>query len=111
MHFEDILNSTALIREFVADLGFEQYQRDIKTKSAIERQFQILTEAASRLGDEAEILCPGPDWKALRGFGNVLRHAYEQIEDHILWDAIHVKIPSLDAAVTRALAKLPPREE
>lgn len=61
MHFQDILESIALIDQFLMGLEFEEYENDLKTKSAVERQLQIITEAAYRLGDEAEILCPGPD--------------------------------------------------
>jgi len=72
-HFEDILQSIDHIDEFLAGIGFEGYREDRKTRSAVERELQIITEAAIRLGDEAETLCPGPDWKGFRGMGNILR--------------------------------------
>ncbi|WP_162536864.1 HepT-like ribonuclease domain-containing protein [Granulicella sp. WH15] len=107
-HFQDILDSIALIRSFAADLSLEEYRLDIKTKSAVERQLQIMTEAARRLGDDAELLCPGPDWRAIRDLGNVLRHAYHSIDDGIIWDAIHDQLPALEATVAQALAALNP---
>jgi hypothetical protein len=42
---------------------------------------QIMTEAAIRLGGEAERIAPGPDWEGFRGMGNLLRHAYHRIDD------------------------------
>jgi uncharacterized protein with HEPN domain len=84
MHFQDILGSIALIDLFLEGLEFEAYENDLKTKSAVERQLQIITEAAYRLGDEAEILCPGPDWKGFMGMGNVLRHGYHKVDDRIV---------------------------
>lgn len=74
-HFRDILEAINHIETFVADMDLEVYKADFKTKSAVERQMQIITEAAVRLGDDAERLVPSPDWKGLRGMGNVLRHA------------------------------------
>jgi uncharacterized protein with HEPN domain len=71
-HFEDILQSIDHIDAFLAGIDFEGYQgyrEDRKTRSAVERELQIITEAAIRLGDEAETLCPGPDWKGIRGYG------------------------------------------
>ena len=49
-----------LIEAFLADMDFHVYQTDLKTKSAVERQLQIIAEAAKRLGDDAETLSPGP---------------------------------------------------
>ena len=102
-HFRDILESIKLIDEFVEDMAFEKYCDDIKTKSAVERQMQIIAEAAYRLSDEAQILCPGPDWKGFRGMGNILRHQYHLVNDKIVWDTVKDDLPSLKAAVQRAL--------
>jgi uncharacterized protein with HEPN domain len=70
-HLLDILEAINHIETFVAEMDLESYKADSKTKSAVERQMQIITEAAVRLGDDAERLVPGPDWKGLRGMGNV----------------------------------------
>lgn len=75
----------------------------MKTKSAVERQLQILTEAAYRLGDEADLVCPGPDWKGYMGMGNLLRHSYHRIDDQIIWDTVKLELPGLKEAVSRAL--------
>jgi uncharacterized protein with HEPN domain len=105
-HFHDILQAINLIQEFVGTLSFEAYEADFKTRSAVERQFQILSEAAYRLGSEAEALCPGPDWTGLRGMGNVLRHAYHRVNDEAIWKAANLELPSLREAITRTLAVL-----
>ncbi len=49
-HLRDILEAIDLIELFLRDMTFESYQTDLKTKSAVERQIQIMTEAAIRLG-------------------------------------------------------------
>ena len=69
-------------------MDFDAYTMDMKTKSAVERQLQIITEAAKRLGDDAETLCPGPDWKGFRGMGDILRHAYHRIDDRTVWNTV-----------------------
>jgi uncharacterized protein with HEPN domain len=51
-------------------MTFESYQTDLRTKSAVERQMQIMTEAAIRPGGDAERIAPGPDWEGFRGMGN-----------------------------------------
>ena len=102
-HFQDILDSIALIDLFLKDLDLEGYKGDLKTKSAVERQLQIITEAAYRLGDEADVLCPGPNWKGFMGMGNILRHAYHKVDDEIVWNTVKTDLPTLRQAVSRVL--------
>ncbi|MFZ0314283.1 MAG: HepT-like ribonuclease domain-containing protein [Candidatus Korobacteraceae bacterium] len=80
-HLRDILEAINHVESFLSDMDFDAYNADPRTKSAVERQTQIITEAAVRLGEEAETLVPGPDWKGFRGMGNILRHAYDRIDD------------------------------
>lgn len=90
-------------------MDFQAYTSDRKTKAAVERQFQILSEAAYRLGTDAETLCPGPDWVGLRGMGNVLRHAYHRTNDEVIWKAIEIELAPLKLAVDKTLAtQFPP---
>jgi uncharacterized protein with HEPN domain len=63
-HFQNILESIGNIDKFLAGMDYEPYRTDRKTRSAVERELQIITEAAIRLSPDAETLCPGPDWKA-----------------------------------------------
>jgi uncharacterized protein with HEPN domain len=84
-------------------MDFDVYRGDLKTKSAVERQMQIITEAAVRLGEDGDRLCPGVDWKGFRGMGNILRHVYHRIDDKVVWDTIKDELPPAKAAVLRAL--------
>ncbi len=102
-HFEDILKSIGYIDEFVGELSFEMYEADRKTRSAVERELQIITEAAVRLGDDAAAICPGVDWKGFRGMGNILRHAYHRVDGRIVWDTVQKELPLMRVAVARAL--------
>jgi len=67
-HLRDILESISSIETFLGDMDFDVYRGDLKTKSAVERQLQIITEAAVRLGEDGDRLCPGVDWKGFRGW-------------------------------------------
>ncbi len=105
-HLEDILQSIEHVDEFLEGLDFEGYLEDRKTRSAVERELQIITEAAIRLGDEAETLCPGPDWKGFRGMGNILRHVYHRVDDEIVWNTAKMELPPMRIAVSTALRSM-----
>jgi uncharacterized protein with HEPN domain len=105
-HLEDILQSIDHIDTFLAVTEFEGYREDRKTRSAVERELQIITEAAIRLGDQAETLCPGPDWKGFRGMGNILRHQYHHVNDEIVWNTVKDELPPMRAAISKALRSM-----
>ena len=110
-HFEDILQSIDHIDEFLAKINFEKYQKDQKTRSAVERELQIITEAAIRLGDEAETLCPGPDWKGFRGMGNILRHVYHRVDDQIVWNTVKEELAPMQTAISNVLKSMSDNEQ
>ena len=100
-----ILQAIEHIREFVGEMTFEQYEQYHLRKSAVERMFQILTEAAFTLGRDAPTVCPGVDWQAVRDMANFLRHDYEAVEDRVVWDAIQYDFPEVEIAVRKAVQK------
>lgn len=83
-------------------MDFETFRNDPKTVAAVERKL-IVSEAAIRLGETAELLCPGLPWRDIRGMGNWLRHHYERIELATIWKTIEVDLPPLKATVWRVL--------
>lgn len=104
-HFEDILQAIDHVENFLAEIDLKAYRSDFKTKSAVERQMQVITEAAVRLGEQAAVIAPGPDWKGWRAMGNLLRHAYHRIEDELIWNAAKDDLPLLKEAVLKALKR------
>ena len=55
------------------------FAADDKTADAVERCLARISEATVKLGEDAELLCPGPPWRDIRGLGNHLRHAYKRV--------------------------------
>jgi len=96
----DIVDAIGTIETFTSGMNFEEFREDPKTVAAAERQLQIISAAANRLGSDAEIRCPGLPWRDIRGMGNWLRHQYERIELPVIWKTVQSDLPSLKAAVT-----------
>ena len=59
-------------------MDFDAFRQDPKTIAAVERKLQVISEAAVRLGEQAEALCPGLPWRDVREIGNWLRHQYDR---------------------------------
>ena len=109
-HLEDVLDAIEKIEDFTAGMELQGYRADEKTKAAVERKIQVLTEAVIRLEDESPGSYPEIDHKGYRGMGNILRHSYDRIDDAIIWATVKDDLPILrDAAqmILRRLRKKP----
>ena len=104
--FTEILDSIVAIDGFLTGIDLSRYRTDLLVRSAVERQLQILTEVAFRLGDDAERLCPTVDWRGIRGLGNVLRHAYDIVDDALIWQIVKTRLPHLKEAAHEALVAI-----
>ena len=63
-----------------------------------------LTEAAIRMGPERMTqIAPDLPMRQVRGLGNRLRHAYELIDLHTIWDTATTSVPALREACGAAL--------
>ena len=104
----DIRDAVAAIEQFTRDMDFDAFREDPKTIAAVERKLQVISEAAVRLGERAEALCPGLPWRNIRGIGNWLRHQYDRVDIETLWNTVTIDLPPLKAAVNRALTSATP---
>jgi uncharacterized protein with HEPN domain len=102
-----ILLAIEHIRNHVAGMTKAEVAADRKTEAAVERELQILTEAAYKLGDDAPRLCPAEDWRKIRGLGNILRHAYEGVDIETLWRIIEFDLPHLETSIKAASGRSP----
>jgi hypothetical protein len=55
----DIADAIAAVEAFTAGMAFEDFRQDAKTVAAVDRKLQVISEAAIRLGTDAETRCPG----------------------------------------------------
>jgi len=117
--FRDVSEAADLIRAWVEEAGDARRAifNDLKARSAIERQFLIISEAATRLykidPTIAPTLAPSVDWAGIRGIGNFIRHKYDDLDKTILIEVIENRLDGLRLASVQAgealEASSPPR--
>ena len=84
-YLSDIISAIDLINDFMTEIDdFNKYDTDLKTQSAIERQLGIIGEAANKLQKEY-LDCALENSKQIIGFRNRLIHAYDSIDNSIVW--------------------------
>jgi len=104
--FEDILDNVARIARFTVGMDFQVFVADEQVTFAVLHALLIISEAARRLGVEAEKRAPGQPWHAIRSLGNVLRHEYGGVDPNAIWRVVTDDLPALKAAVENALTDL-----
>ena len=80
----DILFSIEAIEEFIKDIDFTNYQEDLKTKSAVERQLGIIGEAVNKFSKEKYSI-ELQNSREIVNFRNRIIHAYDSVDDNIVW--------------------------
>ena len=66
-------------------MTFKSYDTDLKTKHAIERIFEIIGEAVSRISETYMNAHPNIEWWILKDFRNFITHDYFDINNQIVW--------------------------
>lgn len=92
---EDIRVSISNIMEFTRDMTLEMYESDLKTRFAVERNFEIIGEAASRIPGKYKFVHPEIEWRILKDFRNFIIHEYFGVNNEIVWDTIQIRLPDL----------------
>jgi uncharacterized protein with HEPN domain len=94
-YLSDILMAIELIEEFTVGINnFNLYEKDRKTQSAVERQLAIIGEALNQLRKNEPTILIEND-KQIIAFRNRLIHAYDSLDNSIIWAIINRNIKSL----------------
>ena len=107
----DMVQAIGRIHSFTNDLTYDGYLNDIRTISAVERQFEILGEAARRISDEFRQTYPAIDWQRIFGLCNIVIHRYDEVDQDTLWKIIHSELAFLKTQLEVLLPPLPDRSK
>jgi uncharacterized protein with HEPN domain len=93
---EDILRSIDEIIDFLPEKReFFEFQNDLKTKKAVERNIEIIGEAVNRITNYKNIKIEIQNAKQIIGTRNRIAHEYDNISDEVIWTIIVRELPKL----------------
>jgi len=100
----DIKQAASLLADFTRGKSFVDFQGDPMLKSAVERQFEIIGEALTKLAKiDQETATLISEYRRIIAFRNILIHGYAQIDDRLVWGILDTKLPTLLQEVKQLL--------
>ena len=95
------------IKDFIANSCYEEYLESILLRSAVERQLEILGEAARRMSENFQQEHSAIDWRNTIGLRNIIAHQYEKVQHDIIWEIVTSVLPDLLKQLEPLLPPLP----
>lgn len=77
IRLRDILSVVDETIEIVDGMTFDDYQRKVVVRRAVERCVEIVSEASRHVPEDLKAQFSGMNWNEIKSIGNLLRHEYQ----------------------------------
>lgn len=102
----DMQQGASLLAQFVAGRSFADYEADAMLRAAVERQFEIIGEALSKLARlDADLAAQVSAHRRIIAFRNILIHGYADVDHRLVWDIVETRLPLLRSEIDALLAR------
>lgn len=103
-YLHDILTAANKIEYFIENTPLEKYQSSDLVKSAVERKFEIIGEALSKLlKHEPKFKNEIPNARDIISFRNLLIHGYTEIDDKLVYNIATTRLTDLKNKIEQLL--------
>ena len=85
-----MLEAVIAIAQFMAGHSLTDFLTNKLLQSAVERQFEILGEAASHVSIATQTAWPSIDWREAKSFRNLIVHEYFRVDYATIWHVAHI---------------------
>ncbi len=107
VRIEDILDSVAAIQDYIGETALEDFVADRRTVQEVERNYEIIGEAARYVPPEVQTRYPQVPWARMRGMRNLVAHQYSAVVPAVLWETARGDLPGLVPLLREILEKEP----
>ena len=99
----NILEAAQRIMSDTHGLTLESFAASRVVRQVVERNLEVIGEAAKHLPEATTAHMPGIDWRGYRGIRDVLIHGYFRVDATILWKVVTEECPIMIVAIQRFL--------
>jgi len=103
----DMLDSARAVKDMMVGITLENYTNDRRTRRAVEREIEIIGEAARKVSDSFKANHPEIPWRRIIGQRHKLAHEYGEIQHEILYQVAIKHIPELIFLLEPLIPPLP----
>ena len=103
----DMLAAAKAVVSFVQGRTLEEYEANLMLRSAVERQVEIVGEAARRVSKTFQETHAEIPWRPIQAQRHVLAHDYGEIKHDRVWRVAVDHIPALIALLEPLLPAVP----
>lgn len=104
----DAIEAIRAARSFVDGVGLPEYEASLMRRSAVERQLEILGEAAARLlREDPSLVQQVPALRFAVGLRNRIIHGYDGVDDETIWRTVGDDLPALQQRLEHLLSAWP----
>ena len=107
----DMLTAAKAVIDFTQGRTLEQYESDLLLRSAVERQIEIVGEAARKVSKDFQAAHPEIPWRPIQAQRHVLAHDYGEIKHDRIWRVAETHLPELIALLEPLVPSPPPAGE
>ena len=104
----DMVQAAEAVGRFIAGKTQADYDADELLRSAVERQVEIIGEAARFVSKALRDRHPQVPWQKIMGTRHVLAHDYDRVNSSTVWRIPTVYVPELIVLVRPLIPPLPP---
>jgi uncharacterized protein with HEPN domain len=91
----DIVDCIMDINEFTQSISYYDFEKDKMRKLAVERQLEVIGQAANKISKEAQEQTSNIPWRNIIGLRNKLAHDYGEILAERIWNITKTSVPEL----------------
>lgn len=106
-HLWDVIEACREIQQFLAGKSYQDLLKDRMLRLSVERDLEIIGEAANRVSEELQAKHPEIPWARIVAQRNVISHEYGDIKLEWIWRVATERVPELVALLKPLIPPTP----
>lgn len=111
VRLQHILEAINYTETFLQGKNKEDFFNEPIIRFAIERQLEIIGEAANHLSENILLHSSNTDWRKIIAFRNFIVHEYfgrsaETVDLELVWDIVQTKLPALKVEIVSMISNI-----
>jgi uncharacterized protein with HEPN domain len=107
----DMLQAAQTVARYLENKTRSDYEREELLRHAVERNLEIIGEAARRLSNSYRDAHAEVPWRPIMATRHILAHDYDEVDNDIIWRIVTVHVPELLVKLRDLIPPPPPDPE